>query len=469
MSVKAFSRRRFVTAAGTVFTLPLLEAMFPVSRALAQAAAADPRRYVGIYFPNGTYNQPTKPIWYPPTGLLSATNTSDVLSPFAAYYPKFSILKAIKHSSRNAVDSYTQDEHEAGAVSYFTCGKQYPLPASVSSFDQVIADKTGKPAYVLFGGVTDFDEPGDEFVSFRNGKGIRGLSNPGDLYRDLLNKVVPSTGGTTPVTPVDNSGKKSVLDSSMADLSALKAKLGKNDRVKLDEYLASVRALETKLLAAPPPVPTGPMGSGCVKPTIAANVDTTNTTNASLYLPRFFAFNDLIKIVFACDISRSVCIMVDTETTTRTFAPAPANLIYNGVDIGGGLESHIAISHRAGSSNGKDGADPNGVARCVTRDRVNFSIIADLISKLSTGTDPSGSPILDNTIIQAGFGFNDGMHSYYNTDVVPLVVAGGKNFMNPGRSFDVGGYDMSDLYFTFNKLLNLGLTGFQGGTKTIPL
>lgn len=171
--------------------------------------------------------------------------------------------------------------------------------------------------------------------------------------------------------------------------------------------------------------------------------------------------NDMIKIAFACDITRSVTVQLDTETTDRTFARAPTNLIYNGGDISGGYESHIAISHASGLTT-------EGYNLCVTRDRVLMQIVIDLVNKLKASNDPSGSRMLDNTVIEAGFGVQDGNHSDYS-DRRPLILAGGRNFMTPGMSLNLNGNQKKDLYYTLGRLLNSGMSQFQGSTTIIRL
>ena len=76
---------------------------------------------------------------------------------------------------------------------------------------------------------------------------------------------------------------------------------------------------------------------------------------------------------------------------------------------------------------------------------------------------------MDSTIVHAGFGVKDGMHNAYNTKSPPTLVAGGRNFLTPGQVFDFGGYDVSDMFYTFNNVLGLGMDSFQGSSKLMKL
>ena len=94
-------------------------------------------------------------------------------------------------------------------------------------------------------------------------------------------------------------------------------------------------------------------------------------------------------------------------------------------------------------------------------------LVVDLINKLKAVSDPSGSAVLDNTIIMAGFCVDDGQHNGGPSLGTPLVVAGGKNFMSPGRSMDASLYDLNDLYFSFAGMLGMKLSNFYPIAQTI--
>lgn len=467
MSNYKIARRKFITASGAIFTLPLLESLFPFSKALAQAAN-DPRRFVLFYFPNGTYNRPDKPIWATQVGALNAGNTSLALSPFSSSYGDLISINKLRNDPWKSLDKIYKDEHASQAAAYFTCATA--ITSSTTTLEHRIGDKFGKPAFVLCGSTSGANMEPQRYISYRNGKGISGITNPGDLYRSLLSQVVPSSGGgggtptptPTPTAATDNN--KSILDSTIADFNAFNKTLGKSDRAKMDEFLTAVRELEGKVVSTAPTTTTPPppmsTGGACQKPTLDSKLDSTNTKDTALYLPKFYAFNDMIKIAFACDITRSVSIMVDVETSSRTFASAPSELIYQGVDITGGHTSHMGISHEA--------INTTGYNMCVTRDRVLMTMVIDLVNKLKSSTDPSGSRMLDNTIIQAGYGVEDGNHSYFKSER-PLILAGGRNMITGGTSLHLSTNEYRDLYYTVSSLIGAGLSDYQGSTRILKL
>ena len=163
----------------------------------------------------------------------------------------------------------------------------------------------------------------------------------------------------------------------------------------------------------------------------------------------------MITLAFQCDLVRSVSFTFDGETCGRQNNPCPSNLLFDNADLTGQL--HIGISHY--------GQNPNGDEKCISRDRNYMSLFFYLLDALNQVKDPSGSPILDNTIVLAGYNVTDGQHTGA-AEGTPMVVGGGRNFMHPGNCFDLHRADMKDLFYTFSTFLQLGWSDFLG-SKTL--
>jgi hypothetical protein len=457
------SRRYFLAGSGAGFLLPLLESLMPLNKALA-ASANDPRRYVGIYFPNGTYNRQGDAVWYPPTGLMQSGNLPPVLQPFSANIGDFSVLKSIGNYAQNQMSGH--GGHVSACISHFT-GEVVNDMANTScqvkgsSFDQIVANVTGKKSLNLIPGLINAYPdscgfPYGYYMSYNNGKPIEPTMNPVDLYRRVLNQVVPTTPQAPP-SAATIAKKKSVLDSALADLQSLQAKLGKSDRSKLDDYMTSIRAMELKIAA--PPVPNGPICSDPGAP--SGTLDNTDPNgDQTNYIARIQAMFDVVAFAFQCDLARSVGMTFDGDNLDRRIQGISNGLLYNGAnpnDIGTHSLSHFA------------GQDPGGREKGISRDRLYVSLVMYLVNKLKAAKDPSGSAILDNTIIDAGFSVVDGNHQDGSQAGVPQFVAGGRNFMNPGYAYDVGAFDKRDLFYTYSQLLKLGLTDFKGNTKMLKI
>ncbi len=458
MSSWKIDRRRFFTGAGAIFALPLLESL-EKKTAWAGGSPTDPRRFVSLYMPNGTYNVKGDAVWYPKSGPLTS-NLPEVLSPFASHIGDFSVLM---HPSCAARDGTGQGAHVSAVTTYLTqrAAADYGSPqctAQGPSFDQLIADTTKKPLLVLSGGCNT-DNPDNtafdyaDFVSFnKSGQPNQPHKNPVALYNLMFAGLVATPG----VPPAAAARNRSILDSAIADIKDMQSKLGKNDNRKLDDYFTSVRALEVKLAGA-----TTPAG-GCspgTKPSDGLNNVDLSGNQSGNYISRVQAFFDMIVLAFKCDLVRSVSFMFDGETAQRQNNPCPANLLYNGASLTSVL--HTGISHYG--QNGAGGRD-----RTISRDRMYMSLFFYLLDALKQATDASGSPILDNTIVLQGYGVTDGQHTDA-AEGTPMVVGGGKNFMHPGNCVELGGADMKDLFYTFSTYLNLGLTNYQGSSRLLSL
>jgi hypothetical protein len=205
----------------------------------------------------------------------------------------------------------------------------------------------------------------------------------------------------------------------------------------------------------------------CRPPETLDNVDLDGSLS-NVYNQRVQAFFDMVVLAFECDLVRSVSFTYDGEVCTRQNNPCPANLLYGNADLSGGL--HIGISHY--------GENANGDSKCISRDRNYLSLVFYLLDRLKATLDPSGSPMLDNTIVLAGYNINDGQHTA-NSEGAPLIVGGGRNFMHPGNCFDLKGAsytttytpgtDMKDLLYTFSTFLNLGWPNFRESSTLVSI
>ncbi len=109
--------------------------------------------------------------------------------------------------------------------------------------------------------------------------------------------------------------RRSVLDSVATRGAALSSRLGRADRLKLDEHLQQVRELELRVAAIPPPVVGAcrkpndpgadpPIGSGGALDTYSQNLGYSGEDQ------RARVICDLIHMALACDLTRSVLFQV---------------------------------------------------------------------------------------------------------------------------------------------------------------
>jgi hypothetical protein len=469
-------RRSFIKAAGGLaIGLPMLEAMMP-RRALA-AGDSDPRRYVCLYIASGTYlKQNDGAFWYPGTtsAPLVGGNLPAVFAPFASNVGDFSIVRGLKNKARFQCMG-TGGDHSTAVATFltstpYTDGTSNNCTINGSSFDQAIASKNGLTAYAMsasgYDGYHADSTPFDysRTVSYLNGVQADCWLNPYKLYQTLFANLAPAA--VAPPTPllVKN---KSILDSATAGITKLKAKLGTADRQRVDDYFSGLRTVENTLSQQMPPPPSQCV-PGAGVPSSLNNEDHDGT--GTDFGARLQAFMDIMVLSFKCNSAQVYSFMFEYENTNRQFRnQIPASLVYQGanMDTPG---SHNEIAHWA---DGGTGEVTERMNRCVSRDRYYVSQLMYLVNALKAATDPSGAAILDNTIIQLGNGLEDGNHNLdgmSTTTGLPIVLAGGKKVgLTPGNFYMQSGNDLSDLYFTLNQKLAMGLPSWAGSTKLLAL
>jgi hypothetical protein len=424
-----------------------------------------------MYMPNGTYNRQGDAPWYPPTGPLATATLPLVLSPFPSHLGDYSVMKYIGFAARDRapgqgqhVNSVTTFLSQAPAQDYGS--PQCTVPGD--SIDQVVANAFKKPNLVMSGGcqmgsVDSAPFNYSDYVSYKAGVPNEPHKNPVALFQSMFASA--GSGGPAPgpqPPPRAGARNKSILDTAVADLADMQSRLGSTDRQKLDAYLTSFRALEARLGggAAPPPSPE--CVPGAVPASALNNVDLDGNLS-STYIARVQAFFDMIVLAFRCDIVRSVSFMFDGDGGDRRNNACPPALLLPGADLSGGL--HIGISHYGSLGSG----GPGGRERAISRDRAYMSLFFYLLDGLKSVKDPSGATILDNTIVFNAYGIADGNHDPGGSDGTPVVVGGGKSFLRPGSSYDLRNADMTDLFFTFGKVLGTGITSFRGSSRALSI
>ncbi|MDP9037094.1 MAG: DUF1552 domain-containing protein [Myxococcota bacterium] len=457
------SRRHLLAGSGGFLALPLLESLG--GRSAMAAATKDPRRLVMIHFPSGTVTRANTPTWFSaPDGPLTAANAPIPLQPFTANLGDITVLKALTQSARDQTLKNGAGGHGGSKPCFFTGQVPTNLSSNASgipgdSFDVMYGKTTPNRRSIYLANSSQGSGDGVAYayeLSHKDGQKVVPEINPVSFYNTYFKNLTQSST----VAPLsDYARNPTILDIPVAATTSLRGQLGNADRVRLDSYLASLGDLKKSLGSQAPVASCTPPGA----PKVDASTTNHNGLKGMAYFSRMMAFNSLIATGFQCDLFRSVAISFGSEGTYTTYDGAyPASLNYNGatltIQYDHSISHHNPISGEAGAY----GFDPN-----MTRDRMHLYVVVDLINKLKAITDPSGSAVLDNVIIMAGFSVDDGQHTSAPSLGSPLIVAGGKNFMTPGRTFDASKYDLNDLYFTFSNLLGMGLTSFHPIAQTV--
>lgn len=324
MAKKTLDRRTVLkgvlaTGATATIPLPLLEIMLNESgTAYAQTATPVPPLFVTWFFGNGSLPGRWKPA---KTGTGSNWDLSPQLQPIATFKPYMTVISGLENKLVNG-----PPEHPKGSAGATTGAPLSGNAVRAPSIDQIVADaiSTGAAFRSIEVGVTPATPNGPEdslaTVSHRgpNAKNVPEF-DPKAVFTRLF------TGGTTGGT-VDQATKlanvrKSVLDAVLADGASLQQKLGSADKQRVEQHLASIRAIEARLTT----MTTTPPPTMCTSPT----APTTGKDTKSEAPPAVnTAMADLSMLALACDRTRVLTFMFSlpaahvyyrhlTDTTTN--------------------------------------------------------------------------------------------------------------------------------------------------------
>jgi hypothetical protein len=364
------SRRQLLRALGvSAAAAPFV----PALGGWANAADSSPRRMFLLYSPHGVIPQN-----YWPTG--AETNFSfpagGILEPLAAYKNDMLVFKGLKRDTRGPGD------HERCFCNIWTGTALAPgtQEGNGPSIDQIVA-KASKQA-------TDFEslqfsvQP--HYSSDTDSTSRAGRSDGNMIYAGPKQRI-PSefdpykmfdrlfTGGAAPMgtagTDMDaerlRAKRKSVLDFVMGELDDLqKGTVGKQDRLKIDSHLDSVRDVERRLQ-----MPAQTCG-GVTRPDGSLNLDLNEN------FPKIIGLmNRLSTSAFACDRTR-----IASMQYSRGFSRHTHTWL--------GLKDwHHTISHNAGATKA-----------LTDMQRWYYERFKELLDMLKA-VDENGKPMLDNMLV----------------------------------------------------------------------
>jgi hypothetical protein len=191
--------------------------------------------------------------------------------------------------------------------------------------------------------------------------------------------------------------RTSVLDHVRGEAESLKLELASADRIKLDQYLTSVRELETRI---------DNLGNGdgaCVKP------EAPTATGSSPYEERVRVTLELAALSFECDVTRVITFMFGRGNSMQDFA-----FLFDGEST-----PHHYTSHHVGSSSLQ--------AKLREISRWEVDQVATFLKRLDQTQEADGRTILDNSLAYFNSEISDGnMHAKYDMPILLAGSAGGR-------------------------------------------
>ncbi|MEK6774552.1 MAG: DUF1552 domain-containing protein [Bdellovibrionota bacterium] len=463
-------RRTFLRGLGTSIALPYLECMIP--QQASAAVAGVPQRFVAIYMGLGMLTD------WNSTGTETSWNLSAPLQPLLPYKNDISVIQGLNNDAGLVgVKLLPSSAHWQASTCYLT-GQTYDianratrtaLAGPGSSLDQMIAARTPNlkkslimgthPNYLYPGGNSDRGSHGFlANVSWDNQTRIstRFVSSA-QVFNYLFSSGLP-TGQTTTQTLAQRAAeKKSILDDVISDINDLNARLGKNDKDKLNEFLTSVEETEKRVVAEGTVTVTT---NTCVKPNVASYTSDTNTGGDGFVNPiinqRCRNMSDMLAIALQCDITRVSSFIFNIEHSYE-------DLFYYDTGFGSHLRHHDVSHHKVEVVDGGPRIELDVKRRAVNAFNTwQAQQLAYLLGKLKATPDRN-SNLLENTLVMFGCGMSDpDAHSMYN---IPMILAGRGAGHRSGRLIKLGGRNHSDFLATIANQFGAGSTvGLSKGT-----
>lgn len=392
----ALPRRTFLRGlAGSMLALPALDAMLNGNGdALAQGQPL-PKRF-GVWF----WGNGVRLDRWNPTATGSVWELSPALAPLAEVKD---YLNVVSNHEVHAAGPRGHHGGEAGMLSGVEFielehpNSNYSSKFGGPSIDQLLVNDLhpDKPALVVGVSkrVVTSEGPTLNFISHR------GPDNPiAPEYSPaaLFNRLFGASFDPPDVNDPRQALRVSVLDAVRDETNALKARLGANDKQRLDSHLTAISELRARILASPPPL-TG----ACQLPE-TPTIDTNEDAGGNERLRDVNAIMaDLVTLTFACDIARSTSFMFTGSVGYTFFDEVP------GVQSG-----HHDITH----SGTDDAQDVVHATTVYTMERFN-----ELLVRLKNTPEGAGN-LLDQSLIMATSDCAEGL-THSNADY-PVVLAG---------------------------------------------
>lgn len=276
--------------------------------------------------------------------------------------------------------------------------------------------------------------------------------DPLEVFNKIVGVVTPSNpdSGPDPETLRRLARNKSVLDAVLENAARTQAKLGAADRLRLDEFLTSVREVERRVTG----VSTGVGGLACTaseRPTLAAVRPDAPRQNTEFYQKSEHAdvMNDLIVMALRCDATRIVSYMLEDERSEFTYDHVQKREF---TDTGSTLVTGTCPEYHGGGQHGSQ----NDFAAITMW---NVGKVAELCSKLDAFTDPDGATVLDNTVVL----FGGCMHgSNHQCNELPTALIGGGNVgLRQDQHVVFPSRPLRDLHFTvMNHVMGMNQADF---------
>lgn len=422
------SRRTILRAAGIAVGLPVLASLAP----RASRAATAPRRFVALFFPNGSTQRQDWQLG----GSGSSYTMGTAHAALAPLQPKLSMFANLDGDYGGAPD------HSRGTASFLTGAPitDMATPRVDVSIDQVIADTLDPPTAIRSlhlgpepypsGPPSDTGWPSgyNTYISWSSPTTPNAPLESAQVAFDQV--FVPS--GTDPELAARRLRlRHSVLDHTIDQIDAINPRLGSDDRAKLDAYLTAVREVESSLQAGGDVVP------GC-------GADATRPDDGLAHAAHTRAMLDDIALALRCDATRIVTYSMDYGFGNKDFG-----------FLGNGNVRHHNLSHSGSTATILD--QHKAIVRWY------MDKIAYFLGTLDAIPEDGGS-VLDNAVVYIGSDVGDGW-SHSHAGLPAMLAGGGGGALTPGRLIDAAGASYDAVLLGLAHAMGAEVPSFSGASS----
>jgi len=399
------SRRHFLRGMGVALALPWMESL-PVFGQAASAvkAGAPPLRLGIVFFSNGV-----EPIHWWAKGSGASMELGPVLQPMLPHRADMVFINGLFNQT-----AHVSTSPHLGRMNLLSGASVSLDPNEIrvgTTMDQIIASHIGAqtaiPSLVL--GI----EPNELRLE-------DGLSM---IYGSSLSWVSPTKPATKEIYPSrafdrlvgDGSGRaldRSILDAVRQDSQNLRPKISKSDNVKLNEYLESIRDIETRIDRA-----SKEERLEGWRPTLAQPDMPRPKNELPQDIPDHMKLMlDLIVLAFQMDKTRVATVMLNNDLSQMNFK------FVEGVQ--GAL--HLDLTH-----NGRAADKEAMYLKTNQYHMAQFAYLTQRMKDISEGE----TSLLDNSILMMASSLFDG--DAHGANQLPILLTGkGGGSLKPGRILD---------------------------------
>jgi hypothetical protein len=363
---------------------------------------------------------------------LEPSDFSPTLAPLYAFRDRLLAIEGLSHTSTlvdiadvMAAGTGDLNNHQVGVADVLTGSRALQrvgtyCTGGARTLDQELAARLSAPGR-FDSRVYGFDYIPNSVVSpfsyLGPGQATPKVSDPATAFSDLLGYVTP------PPAPVSRSDRLQAMRGSVLDLvggeyDRLAPQLGSADRQKLEQHRALVRQLEVSL---------GGLGSGTAMPSGKPVCDTSSVTatmsaaSAAAGVnvgPAVRQFMSLIRLAFACDLTRVVTFSAPVPLCPELGYPADAT--FHG------------YAHQSIQGATSCGQMYSVLAEQAMRDLDAWHAghVAYLLAQLDAVPEGTGT-LLDHTVVVWVTELATPTHQHF--DVCTLLAGGCNGFFDTGR------------------------------------